>query len=408
MERFFLLTGRIVLIVLIWACSLPTSANDAPEMRRLSQDDFPQFADDLSVESLRQAVAHSLNYFKKIPSERAFRFDDTDFSASWLIETLTAFNRILQQAETPTELNRLVQEQFEIYQAAGRQGSNEMLTTGYYEPVLEGSLEKKAPFLYPLYSVPPDLVNLTGAESPSGNTGGRIQNGKLVPYWSRSEIEKFDLLAGQELVYLADPVEAFILHVQGSGRVRLRDGSVRRLQYAAKNGRPYRSIGKLLIDEGRMEKEQVDLPAIVQYLKDHPGERERILHHNESYVFFRWGDTGEEGPLGSLGQPLVAGRSIALDKNCFPAGALCFLQSQKPVLNENGDIDGWTQMSRFVLNQDSGSAIKGPGRLDLFWGSDQYARAAAGRMKHPGRLYFLVKKKYQGGEENTGRLSSRH
>ena len=133
-----------------------------------------------------------------------------------------------------------------------------------------------------------------------------------------------------------------------------------------------------------MAKEQVDLPAIVQYLKNHPEEQERILHYNESFVFFRWGETDDGGPLGSLGQPLVAGRSIALDQNCFPSGALCFLMSQKPVLNDSG-------------------AIKGSGRLDLFWGSDQYARAAAGGMKHPAKLYFLVKKKHWEGQENNGR-----
>jgi len=395
MEKFCILTGRVLLIVLFLVCSTPVFANDAPSMKRLSPGDFPKFGDDLSEESLRQAVASSLNYFKKIPPERPIRFADTDYPASWLIETLTTFDAILQQGQTPAEIYHLLREQFEVYEATGRQGSGEMLATGYYEPVLEGSLEKKPPFIYPLYRVPPDLVNL-------GNTGGMLLNGKMVPYWSRSEIEKFDLLAGQELVYLADPVDAFILHVQGSGRVRLRDGSVRRLQYAAKNGRPYRSIGKLLIDEGKMAKEQVDLPTIVRYLKNHPQEQERILHHNESFVFFRWGETDDGGPLGSLGQPLVAGRSIALDQNCFPSGALCFLVSQKPVLTDSGDIDLWTPMSRFVLSQDSGSAIKGSGRLDLFWGSDQYARAAAGGMKHPAKLYFLVKKKHREGQENNG------
>ena len=385
--RMFFLGAFSLLVV------TPVIGSDLPSMSRVPHDALPRFSDDFSVVSLQQAIANSLNYLSRVPPERTYRFSDENYSASWLVETLQTFQQLVQHTENPSELNRLIQNQFEVYQASGSRGSSEMLVTGYYEPLLEGSLKKKAPHLYPLYSVPPDLVSNSQADGAYKNKTGRLHNGKLVPYWSRSEIEKFDFLAGHELVYLADPVEAFILHVQGSGRVKLTDGSIRRLQYAAKNGRPYRSIGKLLIDEGKMEKNKVDLPGIVKYLRDHPEERERILHYNESFVFFRWGEDREGGPLGSLGEPLTAGRSIALDHSRFPSGALCFLQTQKLVVDSSGNASRWAPMARFVLNQDSGSAIKGPGRLDLFWGSDRYAQTAAGRMKHPGKLYFLIKKR---------------
>ena len=218
-------------------------------------------------------------------------------------------------------------------------------------------------------------------------------NGVLVPYFSRTEIEEGGVLAGQELVYLADPVDAFILHVQGSGRIQFADGSLRRVQFAAKNGHEYRSIGRLLVEKGIMRKEETTLPKIVRYLKEHPEEEKAILQYNDSYVFFRWGDDFAIGPLGSLGEPLTPGRSVALDQNCFPPGSLAFLTARKPIVNAAGEIIGWEPLHRFVLNQDSGAAITGCGRVDLFLGPGRYAEAAAGNMKYPGVLYFLVKKK---------------
>lgn len=392
-RRMISLFEGMLLVALFLMLSSVAFGTDLRSMRKVPPESVPQFVDDLPVETLEEAIAHSLNYLKRLPPGRTFRFSNTDYSVGWLIETLQTFQQIAKGAQSPSELSRLVQKEFDVYQATGRQGSMEMLVTGYYEPILEGSFEKRAPFLYPLYSVPLDLVKLPKSDSGHKNTVGRLHNGKLVPYWSRSEIEKFGVLAGQELVYLADPIEAFILHIQGSGRVRLQDGTVRRIQYAAKNGRTYRSIGKLLIDEGKMEKGKVNLPALVTYLREHPEEQQRIFHHNESYIFFKLEELGDDGPLGSLGESLTAGRSIALDQALFPSGALCFLQSQRPLLDNSGSVERWVPMARFVLNQDSGSAIKGPGRLDLFWGSGQYARTAAGRMKHPGKLYFLIKKK---------------
>ncbi|MDH3393537.1 MAG: MltA domain-containing protein, partial [Desulfobulbaceae bacterium] len=219
----------------------------------------------------------------------------------------------------------------------------------------------------------------------------RMRNGKVVPYWSRREIERSAKLKGLELVYLADPMDCFTLHVQGSGRIRLPDGTVRRVHFAAKNGRPYRSIGRLLVDEGKMSLEEVTMPSIRAYLAAHPKEVARVLQHNDSFIFFRWGGKAKT-PAGSLGEPLTAGRSVALDQSRYPAAALGYLLSEKPLVNRSGQITGWLPMSRYILNQDSGSAIKGARRLDLFWGGDRYAEIAAGNMKHPGQLYFLIKK----------------
>lgn len=193
-------------------------------------------------------------------------------------------------------------------------------------------------------------------------------------------------------MYLADPVEAFILHVQGSGQVRLPDGNVRQVQFAGTNNRKYTSIGKVLVEEGVMSLEEVTLPRIVKYLHDHPEEQKRIFHKNARYVFFRVGEKQDHGPTGSMGQPLTAGRSIAIDRNCFPHGILCYLHTEKPIFDAAGNVSGWEDASRFVASQDSGAAIKGPGRIDLFLGNSSYADKAAGVMKQPGNLYFLILK----------------
>ena len=193
-------------------------------------------------------------------------------------------------------------------------------------------MRRQAPFLYPLYRVPTDLVNRDGKV-------GRLEHGELVPYWTRAEIEEGNLLSGLELVYLDDPVAAFILQVQGSGRVRLRDGSIRPILFGAKNGRPYRSIGRFLVDRGEMRLEEVTLPAIIAYLEAHPDQRREILNHNESFVFFRWGEEGRPGPLGNLGEPLTAGRSVALDREYYPPGCSGLAADQKTAVQRAGRSD---------------------------------------------------------------------
>ncbi len=351
------------------------------------------FNDDLSFDFLESAIAHSLKYLDRLPPERTFSYGGRSVTALQQIESLRAFSVLRKQARSTMEFDRLIRENFDIYRAAGRNGSGEMLVTGYFEPALEGSLTREPPYVYPLYRVPPDLITLSGDSGLNGVSAGRMENDRMVPFWTRAEIEKDHLLAGGELLFLSDPVENFFVHVQGSGRVRLRDGTIRRVHFAGSNGRPYKSIGRLLVKEGKMKLAEVDLPAIRRYLVEHPHEQERIFHYNERFIFFDIEDIdGDKGPSGSLGEPLTKGRSVALDRKCFPPAGLCFLKSWKPVVDSSGNVTVWEPLSRFVLSQDTGSAIKGPGRIDIFWGSDRYARTVAGLMKHPGALYFLIKK----------------
>lgn len=341
--------------------------------------------DDLVGEGVEEGAAASLRYLARLPADKTYTLCDRQVSVAELKRSLEELRHLRQATGGGKEFIRRLADKFELLavKAGGRE--KRFLITGYFEPLLEGALDKEEPFVYPLYPVPDDLVQ-------RGGEVGRLDGGRLVPYWTRGEIEGQGLLAGREMVYLNDPVEAFILQVQGSGRVRLRDGSVRRLQYGAKNGRPYRSIGKFLVERGALGLDEVSLPTISAYLKGHPEEIREVLQYNESYVFFRWGDPEQSGPLGSLGEPLTPGRSVALDRELFPPGAPAFLFGRKPKFNDQDEINGWSKMQRLVFNQDSGSAIRGPGRLDLFLGYGARARALAGILRSPGRLYFLLKK----------------
>lgn len=389
---------RIFFVLLILVCGFalalvqPVVGQCDPTTTAFLVTEPPLFQDDMEYESLAPAIDRSVDYLRRLPEGKTFALCGGEYSAARLIESLLAFKRIIAEKPSPRELTAILTRDFVLCQAKGRGADQRMFLTGYYEPLFKASLTQTAVYRYPLYRPPPDLVSIPGTQGGERQTG-RMANGSLVPYFTRGEIETGRLLAGQELVYLADPMEAFILHVQGSGRIQLADGSLHRVQFAAKNGREYRSIGRLLVENGVMGKEEATMPGIVRYLKEHPEEREKILRHNESFVFFRWGDDSAAGPLGCLGEPLTPGRSVALDQNCFPPGSLAFLATRKPIADAVGEIIGWEPLHRFVVNQDSGSAITGPGRLDLFWGGGRYAEAAAGNMKHPGVLYFLVKKK---------------
>ncbi|OGQ99720.1 MAG: hypothetical protein A2505_03795 [Deltaproteobacteria bacterium RIFOXYD12_FULL_55_16] len=392
-----LATARQILFrLLILACGMvaagPAAAQGGQAATMPLIAELPLLQDDLAYESLAPAIERSLHYLRQLPGEKVFLVCGKEYSAAWLSESLLTFQRIIQKKPSAQDLTAIINQEFTLCQATGGPPEHKIFLTGYFEPLFKASLTRTAAYRYPLYRKPPDLLSLPGEKEPKKKTG-RLENGSLVPYFTRAEIEKGQLLAGQELAWLADPLEAFILHIQGSGQIQLADGSLRRVQFAAKNGREYRSIGRLLVEKGSLRREAATMPEIIRYLKEHPAKQEAILHHNESFVFFRWGDEAAVGPLGSLGEPLTPGRSVALDQDFFPSGGLAFLTSRKPRVNPAGEIIGWEPLSRFVLNQDSGSAITGAGRLDLFWGAGSYAETAAGNMRHPGRLYFLVKKK---------------
>jgi membrane-bound lytic murein transglycosylase A len=346
----------------------------------------PVFTDDLEFRDLDRALEVSLAHLRNLPAATRYTVAGESITVDRLIDTAMSFQQLIAQKPTAEQLNQLIRRQYTILRIDGG-ASRRLLVTGYYHPYFQGSLQRRAPYLYPLYGVPESLV--VRPADGAGMSIGRLENGQFHPFWTREEIERGNLLRGSELVWLKDPFDAFVLHVQGSGVIVLSDGSLRRVQYARSNGRPYRSIGKYLVDTGRMQLADVTMDSIRYFIDQHPKERDRILHWNESFIFFHWAEAGPV--IGSLGRELTAGRSIAADHQHYPPGSLVFLDSRQP-LTTNSQEDGWKSLQRFVTVQDTGSALKGPSRIDVFWGAGDQAGRAAGRMKEEGAAYLLLRK----------------
>ncbi|MGQ4808933.1 hypothetical protein NKDENANG_02328 [Candidatus Entotheonellaceae bacterium PAL068K] len=385
------------LLALFWpyGCCSPPPPIEVPSQVWLSQAERPLLMDDLDRASLRRALQRSMAYLQRLPPERLLPFGEHRVTAATLQQTLQQFQQVLAEARTPEALNAALYEQFALVQATGRNGRGEVLFTGYYEMRLEANLQPTAEFTYPLYAPPSDLLAIDLGLFRPRYRGERLiaryAEGKLLPYFSRHEIDIEGKLQGRglEFVWLRNPVDGFFLHVQGSGQLRLPDGQTLSVNYAASNGHAYRSIGQLLLEEERLPASALSLQGLRRYFQAHPQERARVLSANPRYIFFRPID---HGPRGSLDIILTPRRSIATDARLFPPAGLAFIQTHKPRFDVQGEISGWQRFSRFVFNHDTGSAITGPGRVDLFWGSSPRAEIAAGHMKHPGTLFFLLKR----------------
>jgi len=277
-------------------------------------------------------------------------------------------------------------------------GNTEGLVTGYYEPLLFGSTTRTTRFHYPLYRRPDDLlvIDLGGLypELRGKRVRGRLVGNRVVPYFSRAEIDnRRRPLAGHEIVWVDDPVALFFLQVQGSGRIRLTNGEMLYVGYADQNGHPYVAIGRELINRGVMTFEDMSMQRIRDWLRANPDQADDILARNPSYVFFTERSAELDGPLGSLGVPLVAQRAVAVDPAYISLGLPLWLDTTFPG-NGNGNGNA-TPYRRLVFAQDTGGAIKGPVRADLFWGAGPSAEKLAGEMKQPGRLFVLLPRSRQ-------------
>jgi membrane-bound lytic murein transglycosylase A len=353
------------------------------------------FRDDMDHDSLILAIRRNLEYLDRLNPGTIFHYGPHDFTLQQVRESQEAFLDLLSKGLDEGQLSREIKKEFRVYRATGRVGDASVLFTGYYEPTYEASLAPDETFKYPLYRSPDDLVRIDLSPFSEKFKGesivARIEGKKVQPYYSKYQIDTERVLEGKglEIAWLKDPLDVASLHIQGSGRLRLRDGKELLVNYQASNGRPYRSIGRYMIEKGFVAPEGMSMQGIRKCLNEHPEVREEVLNSNPSYVFFR---QVEQGPLGSLGTLLTPGRSVALDSKIFPKGALGFISCQKPLVNAQGDIVSWTPFTRFVLNQDTGGAIKGAGRADIFWGSGPYAELTAGHLQHEGELHILIKK----------------
>jgi membrane-bound lytic murein transglycosylase A len=281
---------------------------------------------------------------------------------------------LCKEIPADADLRAWVERRFVAWPLADERGRREGLITGYHEPLLTGSLERENASQMPLFAPPAAVRSVAHSEA---NPRSRVQR-----WHTRAEIESGQLEGLEPIAFIDDPVEAFFLHVQGSARIKLRDGSWLRVGYAGHNGHTYRAIGRVLVERGALSREEATAPGIKAWLRANPGAAVEVMHSNPRYVFFRKLGIGHaDGPLGALGVPLTAGRSIATDRTRIPIGALMFLDGIDPLTRK--------PLRRAVVSQDTGGAIIGTVRADVFWGAGDEAERRAGLMREMGRLWLL-------------------
>lgn len=283
-------------------------------------------------------------------------------------------------------LRSYLTDRLQPYRLSNSDNTDEGLITGYYEPLLQGQRHKSAQYRYPLYGVPPDLLTIDLSsvypELKHMRLRGRLENNRVVPYYSRADIEAGKApLQERVLFWVNDPVALFFLQVQGSGRIDLPDGTRARVGYADQNGHPYQSIGRLLVERGELPLEKASMQGIRAWGQRNPEKLPELLNSNPSYVFFRELPANEDGPFGSLGVPLTAERSVAIDPRAIPLGTPIYLASTQP--------NSPQPLNRLMLAQDTGGAIKGNIRADFFWGFGDAAGAKAGAMRSRGKIWVL-------------------
>jgi membrane-bound lytic murein transglycosylase A len=395
---YYLIYAIFAALFALWisGCTQPSKIPaEEPVMKRISSRSLPKFSDDMTYDGLEHSLLKSLSYLQKIPIDRQFDFGKERYTTEHMIRSLQFFLDFVQTRPATDELNKFMHSNYLVYRSVGRNGNGEVLYTGYYEPHLRGSLFRSNNNRFPIYARPQDLISVDLSLFKEKFAGEKIiarySDQQVVPYYDRSEIDSDGVLEGKTdvLAWVEDPVDVFFLQIQGSGKIYLDSGDVLNIHYQTSNGRPYRSIGKLLIDTEKITVDEMSMQKIREYLHNHPDEIENVFNYNPSYVFFK---IEPDGPLGNINVKLTPGRSIALDSRIFPKAALCFIETEKPTVDGTGQIQSWQHFSRFAMNQDTGGAIRGPGRADIFWGNGPYAEIAAGHLKHTGKLYFLILK----------------
>ncbi len=335
----------------------------------------------LDLVDLRKAISNSLNYLSK-PSSKDF-FPVGQISHAKVIASLKEFDKLLASGLSIRDLNNAIKQKFDVYMSVGCDDRGTVLFTGYYTPIFNGSFTRTDRFRYPLYKAPSDLVKNSKGEI----LGRRGPDGNITPYPARREIESSGMLKGTELVWLSDPFEVYIAHVQGSAKIKFPNGNLITVGYAANNGQDYKGISEALVNEGKIPADQISLAAMIDYFKKNPSQVDTYVNNNPRFVFFRQ-DEGE--PMGSLNEPVIAKRSIATDKSIFPRASLTFISTNLPKL-ENGAVVKRTY-DGFALDQDTGGAIRAPGRCDVYMGQGDTAGQLAGQVRQEGRLYYLFLK----------------
>ena len=328
--------------------------------------DYTQACSDL--DGLLAAINNSLNYLAKPSSQKFYPYGDITHEHA--VRSLQELKILVASGLSPSELNKVLRERFDTYISVGCDDQGTVLFTGYYTPIFDGSLTRTERFRYPLHKSPDNLIKDTDGMI----LGQKGQDGRIRLYPGRQDIQKSNMLAGHELVWLADPFEVYIVHVQGSAKIRMPDGQIESIHYDAHNGWDYKSIVPKMITDGKISKKDINLKAMIDYFKVHPDEVDLYVNNNPRFVFFR----REEGaPRGSINEPVTPFRTIATDKSIYPRAMFAFtaVDLERPV--------------GFALDQDTGGAIRAAGRCDVYMGVGDRAGELAGGVYREGRLYYL-------------------
>jgi len=331
---------------------------------------LPKFEDDYNRDTLLRSIDYSLEYFKRVKTNpHGFRM--AGFSHQNLENTLKVFREGFLRCHSAKEINEFVVRNFRVFQAIGKAYEGQVHFTGYGTPIYDGSLTPTATFRYPLYKKPADFKK---------------------PYYTRREIEERNILRGNEIVYLKSKLDAYLIHVQGSGQINLPSGEKVYVGYDADSGHTYTSMGRLLVMDGKIPEEDLTLSTLITYFDQHPTELDSYLKRNDRYIFFK--RVNHAIPYGSIGVPVTPMRSIATDKKVFPAGGLTFAVIE-PKRSKKGwwfHKEGKVEKSFFALDQDTGSAIQTPARADVYFGIGDQAMHEAGELNAYGRFYYLLKR----------------
>jgi membrane-bound lytic murein transglycosylase A len=371
---------------------------DYPDMKAafMDRDNLEKALDKsiqwLNTKSSRQVYAKTGPYAGKETGVGPITHDQ-------VLATLQDVKQMLHTAKSPEEFQQDVLTRYDVYTSKGYNRKGDVWFTGYYTPIFHASRTRTGEYQYPIYSRPPDLIS-----DASGEIGGqRAADGSLHPYPTRREIVTNNLLAGQELLWFKDKFEPYIVQVQGSAKVILPDNTSILVGYAGKNGREYHGVGAELVKDGKIIKKQLSLPAVMAYFNEHPQEIDDYVLRNDSFAFLKiYAPT--EWPSGSLGVQVTAQRSLATDKTIFPRASLTFIACDKP--DTTGEVKPYTG---FLLDQDTGGAIRAAGRADIYMGVGDAAGQQAGRQYSKGRLYYLFLKPGQFEEHpNLTRTSAPH
>ena len=293
-----------------------------------------------------------------------------------------------------------MKERFEVFQMAGRDSTGTVVFSSYYEPTIEASLKYTDEYKYPIYAKPDDMITINLEDFHEKFKGekltGRLSRNNLIPYYSREEIDFKGILEnkGLELAYFKNRSEILDLHTEGSGRLQLPDGRQIKANFAATNSLKFKGWLTAMIEAGALPREGISPEKGQQYLDEHPDKVRSILSMNKRYVFFKLEQPAdpEQGPDGTYGLPLTGWRSVAVDNALIPMGTLAFMRVTTPDVDQDGNLLGRKLDTRFVFCQDTGGAIKGPGRVDFYAGNGKRSKTFAFKLWDPGQMYLLVLK----------------